>query len=204
MSVTERRAALVESAYRVIADHGVEGATTRRICAHADMPLASFHYAFESRTALLGAVMETAVPSDIDQMLAAILPTGDLDEGADLEVMEANMRRQLQAFLSMLKADPGRLQATISLGIYAHNHPELQRYGQRMYENLYAVAAKGLDAAAQHAGVRWTQPTSEIAPVLIGTLISVTLIYLSTADDHVMQLLVESLVRQTMSHAADA
>ena len=69
MSVDQRREALIESAYRVIADHGVEGATTRRICAHAKMPLASFHYAFESRTALLAAVMDKAVPFDITLML---------------------------------------------------------------------------------------------------------------------------------------
>ena len=77
MSVDQRRSALLESAYRVIADHGVEGATTRRICAHAGMPLASFHYAFESRTALLCAVMETAVPTDIERMLHAVLPAAD-------------------------------------------------------------------------------------------------------------------------------
>jgi AcrR family transcriptional regulator len=201
MSVTERRAALVEAAYRVIADHGVEGATTRRICAHADMPLASFHYAFESRTALLCAVMETAVPTDIGQMLRIIQATGDVGSGSTLALMETTMRTQLDAFYSMLKADPGRLQATISLGIYAHNHPELQRDGKRMYETLYAVAAEGLAHSARQAGIRWSHPTSEIAPVMVGSLISITLIYLSTADDAVVGTLMDYLVRQTMAYA---
>lgn len=201
MSVTERRAALVEAAYRVIADRGVEGATTRRICAQAEMPLASFHYAFESRTALLCAVMETAVPTDIDQMLRAIQSSSDLTGGSTLALMEANMRHQLHTFYSMLKADPGRLQATISLGIYAHNHPELQRYGKRMYETLYAVAAEGLTEAANRVGGRWSLPAAEIAPALVGSLISVTLIYLSTADDTVVNTLIDHAVRQTMTYA---
>ncbi|MGC4935716.1 TetR/AcrR family transcriptional regulator [Gordonia sp. DT30] len=199
MSVTDRRSALVEAAYRVIADHGVEGATTRRICAHADMPLASFHYAFESRTALLCAVMETAVPTDITQMLHTIQASDDTLAGSAVEVMEANMRRQLEAFYAMLKADPGRLQATISLGIYAHNHPELQRHGMKMYEDLYAVAAVGLDEGAARYGVRFTAPATSIAPTMIGALISITLIYLSTADDDVVDTLMDSLVRQVMS-----
>ncbi|RPA59869.1 TetR family transcriptional regulator [Gordonia oryzae] len=199
MSVTDRRAALVEAAYRVIADHGVEGATTRRICAHADMPLASFHYAFESRTALLCAVMKTAVPTDINQMLHTIQAEDDVAAGSAVEAMETTMRHQLDAFYAMLKADPGRLQATISLGIYAHNHPELQRDGKTMYEDLYGVAAAGLDAGAARCGVRFVTPSAEIAPAMIGALISITLIYLSTADDAVVKSLMESLVRQTMS-----
>lgn len=199
MSVTDRRKALVEAAYRVIADHGVEGATTRRICAHADMPLASFHYAFESRTALLCAVMETAVPTDINQMLHTIQSSDDTVAGGSAEVMESTMRNQLESFYSMLKADPGRLQATISLGIYAHNHPELQRHGKKMYEDLYAAAAAGLDVGAARSGVRFVAPTSEIAPAMIGSLISITLIYLSTADDAVVSTLMNYLVRQTMS-----
>lgn len=200
MSVTARRAALVESAYRVIADHGVEGATTRRICAHADMPLASFHYAFESRTALLCSVMDKAVPTDINQMLEAILAEPPDRGQTGKELMETNMRLQLDGFYSMLKADPGRLQATISLGIYAHNHPELQQYGKKMYEGLYAVATSGLIAAADYADVRWTVPAGNLAPVMIGSLISIVLIYLSTADDVVVGVLMESLIQQTMSH----
>ncbi|MFT4125983.1 MAG: TetR family transcriptional regulator [Gordonia sp. (in: high G+C Gram-positive bacteria)] len=200
MSVIERRSALVEAAYRVIADHGVEGATTRRICAFADMPLASFHYAFESRTALLRAVMDTAVPSDINAMLETVSAEPGPGGRAGIALMEATMRTQLDAFSALLTADPGRLQATVALGIYAHNHPELRQHGKRMYENLYAVGASGLRAAAQRAGVSWAIPVGEIAPVMIGALLAITLVYLSTADDTVVRSLTEALITQTMSH----
>ena len=43
MTVGERREALIEAAHQVIADHGVEGATTRRESAQAQMPHASYH-----------------------------------------------------------------------------------------------------------------------------------------------------------------
>ena len=46
MSVEERREALIEAAYQVIADHGQEGATRREGCArqHAagQLPLSAF------------------------------------------------------------------------------------------------------------------------------------------------------------------
>ncbi|MGV9824047.1 TetR/AcrR family transcriptional regulator [Gordonia sp. NPDC003429] len=200
MSVDERRAALIESAYRVIADHGVEGATTRRICAHAGMPLASFHYAFESRTALLSAVMETAVPRDIQHMLDIILDAQSTPPGEGAAAMRVDMFNIFDAFYTLLKADPGRLQATISLGIYAHNHPELHRVGRQMYENLYAVAAQGLKAAALHCGAEWMRPVDELGPVIIATTTSITLIYLSAPDDAVVATVIELAVNQLATY----
>lgn len=203
MSVDQRRSALIESAYRVIADHGVEGATTRRICAHAGMPLASFHYAFESRTALLSAVMETAVPSDINSMLEVILPH-IADEGHGVDAMRANMKAQLAAFYSLLKVDPGRMQATISLGIYAHNHAELQQIGKDMYERLYEFATMGLQSSADRAHVRWTVPTPDLGPVIIAATNAITLTYLSTADDDAVGKIIEASAAGLMSYIVDA
>ncbi|GAC68262.1 TetR/AcrR family transcriptional regulator [Gordonia soli] len=203
MSVDQRRSALVEAAYRVIADHGVEGATTRRICAHAGMPLASFHYAFESRTALLCAVMDTAVPSDIARMLEAIVPSA-VDTGTTGRAdMQINMDLQFRAFYALLKTDPGRMQATISLGIYAHNHPELQKVGKQMYERLYGVAALGLRLGGERSGITWSEPVEDLGPVVIAATNAITLIYLSTADDVVVEKIIEAAVREMMSYVVE-
>ncbi len=200
MSVDQRRSALIESAYRVIADHGVEGATTRRICAHAGMPLASFHYAFESRTALLCAVMETAVPTDIERMLHTLLPGAVYSPTPDIANIRENMEGQFRAFYDLLKADPGRMQAAIALGIYAHNHPELQHVGKHMYEQLYRVASAGLQSITDLTGVVWTTPVEELGPVVIAATNSITLIYLSTADDKVVDAIIRSITDQLMTH----
>ncbi len=203
MSVDQRRAALIEAAYRVIADHGVEGATTRRICAHAKMPLASFHYAFDSRTALLCAVMDTAVPSGTHQMLDAILPMVSGDHGTGLEAMRKTTQDNFEAFYALLKTDPGRMQATLSLGIYAHNHAELQEVGKRMFERLYEVAARGMEIAADRAGVRWSEPVSELSPVIIAATNTITLTYLSTADDMVVAKIIEAVVNALMGYVVE-
>lgn len=202
MSVDQRRSALVESAYRVIADHGVEGATTRRICAHAGMPLASFHYAFESRTALLCAVMETAVPTDIERMLHAVLHAADYGSEPGPETIRSSMVRQFHAFYDLLKADPGRMQATIAFGIYAHNHPELQQVGKHMYEQLYRVASAGLRSMADLTPIVWTTPVEDLGPLIIAATNSITLVYLSTADDKVVDAIIRSIADQLMTYVS--
>ncbi|WP_062998468.1 TetR/AcrR family transcriptional regulator [Nocardia mikamii] len=55
---TERRNDLVNAAIQVIATHGVDGATTRRIAEQADAPLATLHYCFDSKEVLFAAVFE--------------------------------------------------------------------------------------------------------------------------------------------------
>lgn len=54
----ERRDDLVTAAVRVIASHGVDGATTRRIAEEAKAPLATLHYCFSSKELLFQAVLE--------------------------------------------------------------------------------------------------------------------------------------------------
>jgi AcrR family transcriptional regulator len=53
ISADNRRNEFVRSAARVIANHGVAAATTRRIAAEANAPLASLHYCFRNKDELL-------------------------------------------------------------------------------------------------------------------------------------------------------
>lgn len=52
----ERRSEFVDAAVRVIAIHGIEGATTRRIAEAANAPLATLHYCFSSKEELFSDV----------------------------------------------------------------------------------------------------------------------------------------------------
>lgn len=54
----ERRNDFVNAAIHVIAVHGVDGATTRRIADQAKAPLATLHYCFDSKEDLFAAVFE--------------------------------------------------------------------------------------------------------------------------------------------------
>ncbi|MEV0686962.1 TetR/AcrR family transcriptional regulator [Nocardia sp. NPDC050378] len=58
MPTADRSVQILEAAVRVIAEHGVASATTRRITEAADAPLASLHYCFRDKDGLFRAVFE--------------------------------------------------------------------------------------------------------------------------------------------------
>ncbi len=202
MPVEDRRKAPVEAAFEVIAEHGVENATTRSICSHAGMPLASFHYAFESRDDLLRRVMLTILPVAIDDWVASMLPRADspLHGRAGLE---KNLRKHLGMLRMVLESGPGRMRACVSLALYAHNHPPVAAAAKEMFESLYTIADQGLVQAAHNMGVHWLHPTDILAQRIVGTTTAATLVYLATGDTEVVDNIVDGAIEMLMSHVAD-
>jgi TetR/AcrR family transcriptional regulator, regulator of biofilm formation and stress response len=58
ISADERRQGFIEAAVRIIAAHGMRGATTRRIAEEAGSPLATLHYCFHTKEQLYFAVFQ--------------------------------------------------------------------------------------------------------------------------------------------------
>jgi AcrR family transcriptional regulator len=58
LSAAQRRDDFIRAAVQVVVTHGVDGATTRRIAEEAKANLATLHYCFPSKEALLFAVYE--------------------------------------------------------------------------------------------------------------------------------------------------
>ncbi|MFG0416962.1 MULTISPECIES: TetR/AcrR family transcriptional regulator [Pseudomonas] len=56
-----RRQDFIEATVKVIAEHGIANATTRRIAAEANSPLASLHYVFHTKDELFYAVYESLI-----------------------------------------------------------------------------------------------------------------------------------------------
>ncbi|WP_433760258.1 TetR/AcrR family transcriptional regulator [Nocardia sp. CA-135398] len=73
----ERRNDLVNAAIQVIATHGVDGATTRRIAEQADAPLATLHYCFASKELLFAAVFER-VAAEYQEVIVRSEVRGDV------------------------------------------------------------------------------------------------------------------------------
>ena len=103
---SERRAALIDAALRVVSRNGLAQATTRAIVAEAGMSLASFHYAFESRDELVDELITTVIGREQQ----AVLP--DPITGQTLrEILEAGLLR----YYEHLRADPEHEQAMLEL-----------------------------------------------------------------------------------------
>ena len=78
----ERRQDFIEATIKVIAEHGIANATTRRIAAAADSPLASLHYVFHTKEDLFCAVYESLInmPQQSLQAPANALPAESVGE----------------------------------------------------------------------------------------------------------------------------
>ena len=173
---SERRAALVQAALRVVSQRGIAHATTRAIVAEAGMSLASFHYAFDSRDELIDELITTVIAREQE----AVLPD-DL-QGHDIrDMLEAGVLR----YFDHLRADPEHEQAMLELTQYALRSPERHPLAIAQYDRYTELGARSLSAAAELAGVSWTTPVEQVARVLIAFTDGLTLTWLVTRDDDV-------------------
>lgn len=74
ISNAERKKQFVEAATRVIREHGLGAATTRKIAKAANAPLGSLHYCFNEKDELYEAVMRSLGWEGMSRMTGAVTP----------------------------------------------------------------------------------------------------------------------------------
>lgn len=130
-----RRQDFVEATVKVIAEHGVANATTRRIAAAAGCPLASLHYVFHTKDDLLYAVYESLF--NLPHQALTNVPAG-----TTAAETTAEMLRQLVTWFS---THPDIAKAQTELFFWAmRNNPE-------MASRIYAVAIEATEQAMEKA-----------------------------------------------------
>ncbi|WP_445494731.1 TetR/AcrR family transcriptional regulator [Pseudomonas sp. 8(2025)] len=126
----ERRQDFIEATIKVIAEYGIADATTRRIAAAADSPLASLHYVFHTKDELFSAVYESLI--NMPQQSLQYAPTG-----ATTAESIGEMLRQLVKWFTL---HPDRATTQFELFFWnLRNNPE-------MATKIYAVS---IEAAQQ-------------------------------------------------------
>lgn len=173
MSSVDRRLELVKAALRVIAENGVQGATTRAIVAEAGMSLASFHYAFASRDEM----MEELIAYVVENQTVAAFST--IRYGSDIRT---TIRDGLQAFFESIVVDSANEQVLFELMLFALRTPGLEALPDKQWTNYRAAATELLNAAAVNAGIRWSRPIGEVAQMLITVTDGLTLAWLANRD----------------------
>lgn len=175
----QRREALIAAAIRVIAAEGMAGATTRAVAAEAGMSLASLHYVFGSRDALLQAVIEQVVEAEAraaEDVLAVF------DAHGSAISLDALLATGLDHFIDGLLASPDDELALAELTIHARRAgmTELLDEQRRIY---LAAAGRTLARAAAHAGAEWTVPLAQVATLLTTQLDGITYSWLAHRDE---------------------
>jgi len=141
----ERRQDFIEATIKVIAEHGIANATTRRIAAAADSPLASLHYVFHTKDDLFYAVYESLINMPQQSLQHAPAGTTPAESVADL----------LRQLVKWFTAHPEL--ATTQFELFFWN----LRNNPAMATKIYAVSIE----ATEQAIARVTGPALEPAAV---------------------------------------
>jgi len=173
IAVEDRRLQLVEATIRVMSEHGVAAATTRRIAAEANTTLATVHYCFESKQTLLREVITTIV----GQLASSSVP--ELSNNRDLPTL---VQELLEGLWAVIESEPQRQQLTYELTQFALREPDLADLARWQYELYCAECARILDAVAVATGWTWTVPLDVAARMLLTAIDGVVLGWLVDGD----------------------
>jgi DNA-binding transcriptional regulator YbjK len=173
MSSVDRRAELVDAALRVISAEGMGAATTRAIVAEAGMPLASFHYVFESRDALMRELVQHVTGIEASAILEDFTPGRDI---------RSSIRGALSVYFDTVTADPSRELAMFELSQYALRTPELRHLAAEQHEQYRSAVRQLLEVGAEHAGVEWTIPVDDLARIVVTITDGLTFGWLADRD----------------------
>ncbi|WOX21607.1 TetR/AcrR family transcriptional regulator [Streptomyces solicathayae] len=140
----ERRNDLVNAAIQVIATHGVDGATTRRIAEKAKAPLATLHYCFQTKELLFAAVFEKLAERYREVLIES-------DVHGDVAV---SARAMLRGLMNWYLESPTDASVTIELISWAQRqeaHPAVTVYSEavNVARSILARAASGQDIAPE-------------------------------------------------------
>lgn len=136
VSAAERRAAFVHAAVQVIATHGIDGATTRRIAEAAGAPLATLHYCYDSKEELFADVYEF-VGRRFEEVLTSPDPSADLRTTA---------RHLIHGLMECYLESTDFAAATLELVSWARRQDEDR--GIAVYDKALQAARSSLEQAA--------------------------------------------------------
>lgn len=89
------RAQIIEGAIRALAKTGVGGATTRKIATEAGVQLATLHYHFDNKSALLLAALDAMIDEMTSALRGEVRLSDDIDECVD-QILKASWRFVMQ------------------------------------------------------------------------------------------------------------
>jgi AcrR family transcriptional regulator len=173
MSSVDRRLELVSAALRVIAAHGVAGATTRAIVAEAGMPLASFHYAFESRDEMMRELVSFVVENET----LAVFESYRFGVDARTSIHAA-----LSAYLETIAEDPTHELVMFELVQYALRTPGLDHLARDQWARYRSSIVSLLHSAEATLDIEWALPVDDVARIVLSFTDGITFAYLADHD----------------------
>lgn len=175
LDIETRRAQLIQAAVAIALRDGLDNTTVRRIATEAGVSLGTVHYCFDSKKALLEAMVESIATRDIE---AASLPLPD-----DVSPVDA-IRAAFRYYWSISGAQADRQRLVYELVAYLvrqeDSGPELAR---RIFATNYAIVHDFVETFQ----TRWSNdlgiPTEVVQRMVIAMTDGVALAWLADGDD---------------------
>lgn len=176
---TDRRAAILAAAVRVLAREGIAEATTRKIAAEARINQATLLYYVGSKDELLMAVLREMMRLTAE---AARTPLERLIRDAAQFSPRAAIRRSMRAFWEQVEAAPELQVMQYELTLYALRRPDSAWLAREQYNGYRAVVEELLREAYTRAGTRCAVPFDALARFIVGGLDGLILQFVSVRD----------------------
>lgn len=161
LTAEQRRRDFVEAAVRVIAAHGVAGATTRRIAEEAGVSLAALHYCYDSKEALFLAVHE---------QLATRVRVPELDGGGARHDLASGAVAALEQAIEWFRRHPEWARAELEVLFWALLHaPSLAGRSDELHQGAFERVLTA--CCGPHDDPALVRPTARLLTTLIDGLL---------------------------------
>jgi AcrR family transcriptional regulator len=162
MSKDDRRRVLVQAAFNEIAERGFEGLRTREVAAEVGVNIATLHYYFPTKEALIQGVVELA----LERFRSTLQPHGS---SAD------QLRNHLRAVRQLLRDEP-RLGAVMAeLALRSARDPDLAQIMTETHGFWHRTVRGLLRRAVRDGHLRPDLDSDDVASIVVATLTSLTL-----------------------------
>jgi len=158
----KRREELVLAAYREIAERGFEGLRTREVAGEVGVNIATLHYYFPTKEALIRGVLDHAM----NRFRTTLTPHGS---------PSGQLRNYLRAARTLLIEEPELGAVMAELALRSVRDRSIGSIMNEMYD-VWHLAVRGLlRRAVKEGGLRAEIDSDAVAALIIATLTSMTL-----------------------------
>ncbi|MBO0686235.1 MAG: TetR/AcrR family transcriptional regulator [Candidatus Dormibacteraeota bacterium] len=158
----DRRQALVLAAYNEIAERGFEGLRTREVAGEVGVNVATLHYYFPTKEALIGAVVQHAM----QRFQSTLAPHGS---PAD------QLRNHLRAVQRLLRDEPRLGTVMVELALRSARDPAIAAIVGETY-TAWLRMVRGLLTRAVRAGhLRPDLDNDDVAAIVVATITGTTM-----------------------------
>ena len=158
----KRRQELVLAAYREIAERGFEGLRTREVAAEVGVNIATLHYYFPTKEALIRAVLDHAM----GRFRSTLAPHGSPSE---------QLRNYLRSVRALLVDEPELGAVMAELALRSVRDSSISAILNQMYDVWHVTMRGLLRRAVREGGLRADIDSDAVAALIVATLTSMTL-----------------------------